>query len=75
MNPTEERVQLGGRKAVVYRGPRGGKYVKKGGEFMRLKNGGQGLQNTIKASKESLAKSQSLLTNFIKITNPTKLNP
>ncbi len=36
VNPTAERVQLGGRKAVVYQGPRGGKYVKTGGEYVSL---------------------------------------
>lgn len=31
---TAARVQLGGRNAVVYQGPRGGKYVKVGGEYV-----------------------------------------
>lgn len=30
------RVQLGGRNAVVYQGPRGGKYVKVGGSYVAL---------------------------------------
>jgi hypothetical protein len=34
--PTTQRVMLGGRNAVVYKGTRGGKYVKKGGEFFAL---------------------------------------
>ena len=34
--PTKQRIQMGGRSAVVYEGTRGGKYVKKGGEFVSL---------------------------------------
>lgn len=33
---TAARVQLGGRNAVVYQGPRGGKYVKMGGSYVAL---------------------------------------
>lgn len=33
---TADRVMLGGRNAVVYNGPRGGKYVKKSGEYVKL---------------------------------------
>lgn len=34
--PTNQRVMVGGRNAVVYKGPRGGSYVKKGGEYVPL---------------------------------------
>lgn len=34
--PTKQRIQMGGRSAIVYEGARGGKYVKKGGEFVSL---------------------------------------
>jgi hypothetical protein len=34
--PTEQRVMVGGRSAVVYKGSRGGQYVKKGGEYVPL---------------------------------------
>lgn len=38
MKATSEKVQIGNRKAVVYEGPRGGKYIKKDGKFVPLKN-------------------------------------
>jgi hypothetical protein len=34
--PTPSRVMVGGRNSIVYKGSRGGKYVKKGGEFVPL---------------------------------------
>lgn len=34
--PTAERVQIGSRQQVVYVGPRGGKYIKQKGAFIRL---------------------------------------
>ncbi len=33
---TSQSVQYGGRDRVVYQGPRGGKYIKKGGEFVPI---------------------------------------
>lgn len=33
-----ERIQMGGRSRVVYKGPRGGAYIKQGGEFVSLKS-------------------------------------
>jgi hypothetical protein len=37
LKKTNERMQLGGKSAVVYEGTRGGKYVKKNGKFISLK--------------------------------------
>ncbi len=34
---TNERALVGGKSRVVYKGPRGGRYIKKGGEFVPLK--------------------------------------
>jgi len=34
--PTDERVLVKGRTRVVYKGPKGGKYIKKDGKFVRL---------------------------------------
>ena len=34
--PSAQRVVVNGQKRVVYLGPKGGKYIKKGGEFVRL---------------------------------------
>lgn len=44
MQKTEQKIQIGNRMAIVYEGPRGGKYVKKNGKFVSVKNimkGGQ----------------------------------
>lgn len=34
--PTPQRVMIGGKQRVVYKGKRGGEYIKKGGEFISL---------------------------------------
>jgi hypothetical protein len=36
LNRTNDKVMVGGKERVVYEGPRGGRYVKKGGEFVRV---------------------------------------
>jgi endonuclease YncB( thermonuclease family) len=33
---TDQKVKIGNRDAVVYKGQRGGRYIKKGGEFVAL---------------------------------------
>ena len=33
---TNEYIQSGGKKHVIYKGPRGGKYIKKDGKFVSL---------------------------------------
>ena len=43
---TAERVQLGGRSAVVYKGQRGGKYVKQNNEFVSLKRAQSRIKST-----------------------------
>lgn len=37
MKKTCDRVQMGGRNAIVYEGPRGGRYIKKAGEYVSVK--------------------------------------
>ena len=34
--PTQQRVMIGGKQRVIYKGKRGGEYIKKGGEFITL---------------------------------------
>lgn len=46
LQATGGRVQLGGRNAVVYEGPRGGKYIKQNGGFVPVKKALQGGKKT-----------------------------
>lgn len=40
MKKTSQKVPVGNRMAIVYEGPRGGKYVKKDGKFVPVPKGG-----------------------------------